>query len=65
MPTSKTQDVSLAPTLAVSMTDPPTTPSSVETSSMTDGDMLEDQVSCLKKDMAKMKEDTDPSSVIM
>ncbi|KIM60366.1 hypothetical protein SCLCIDRAFT_26701 [Scleroderma citrinum Foug A] len=65
MPTSKSQDVSLAPTLAASMTDPPTTPSSVETSSMTNGDMLEDQVSCLKKDMVKMKEDTDQDILLL
>ena len=65
MPTSKSQDVSLAPTLAASATDPPTTPSGVETSSMTHGDMLEDQVSCLKKDMAKMKEDTDQGILLL
>ncbi|KIM52280.1 hypothetical protein SCLCIDRAFT_32757 [Scleroderma citrinum Foug A] len=50
MPTSKSQDVSLALTLAASVTDPPTTPSGVETSGMTDGDMLEDQ-----HDNARMK----------
>ena len=65
MPTSKSQDVSLAPTLAASVTDPPTTPSGVETSGMTDGDMLEDQVSCLKKDMVKMKEDTDQDILLL
>ncbi|KIM61898.1 hypothetical protein SCLCIDRAFT_25374 [Scleroderma citrinum Foug A] len=65
MPTSKSRDVSLAPTLAASTTDPPTTPSGVETSGMTDGDMLEDQVSCLKKDMAKMKEDTDQDILLL
>ena len=65
MSTSKSRDVSLAPTLAASMTDPPTTPSSVETSGMTDGDMLEDQVSCLKKDMVKMKEDTDQDILLL
>ena len=47
------------------MTDPPTTPSDVETSSMTNGDMLEDQVSCLKMDMAKMKEDTDQDILLL
>ena len=59
MPTSKSWNISLAPTLVVSATNPPMTPSGVETSGMTNGDMLEDQVSCLKKDMAKIKEDTD------
>ena len=32
---------------------------------MTDGDMLEDQVSCLKKDMVKMKEDTDQDILLL
>ncbi|KIM61905.1 hypothetical protein SCLCIDRAFT_25380 [Scleroderma citrinum Foug A] len=50
MPTSKSWDVSLAPTLAASVTGPPTTPSGVETSSMTNGDMLENQC-----DNARMK----------
>ena len=65
MPTSKSWDVSLAPTLVAFTTDPPTTPSGVETSGMTNGDMLEDQVSCLKKDMAKMKEDTDQDILLL
>ncbi|KIM60162.1 hypothetical protein SCLCIDRAFT_26806 [Scleroderma citrinum Foug A] len=65
MPTSKSWDVSLAPTLAASATNSPTTPSGVETSGMTDGDMLEDQVSCLKKDMVKMKEDTDQDILLL
>jgi len=68
LPKSKSRDTSVASTCAASATDPPMTPSAVATSSMTEGERLQDveeEVFLLKKDIARMKEDTEENIVLL